>query len=206
MDRDALYAAIKDEILKAYEDKEKALTPEVMRHLERAIILQVVDNQWKDHLLSMDHLKEGIGLQGYGGKDPLIEYKREGFMMFQDMVARVKEESLKLLFLVQTVASTEELFPQGQLHNIKEEHPDFDPRAAAAQPPVQAPQPMGMMGGNVPPSGMPMGGQPWETPPAGMPQGQPAKVATIRRDEPKVGRNDPCPCGSGKKYKKCHGA
>jgi preprotein translocase subunit SecA len=205
MDRDALYAALKDEVVKVYEGKEKALTTNVIRTLERAIILQVVDNQWKDHLLSMDHLKEGIGLQGYGGKDPLIEYKREGFMMFQDMVARVKEESLKLLFLVQTVASSDALFPQGELKNVKEEHPDFDPRAAVAQAPAPAmPQPMGMMGGNVPPGGAPPGMEPWQA--QGSQSQQAVKVAPIRRDEPKVGRNDPCPCGSGKKYKKCHGA
>jgi preprotein translocase subunit SecA len=207
LDREALYNGLKDEIVKAYELKEKTLNPEIMRTLERAIILEVVDNQWKDHLLSMDHLKEGIGLQAYGQKDPLIEYKREGFAMFQDMVARVKEESLKTLFLVQTVASTEDLFPQSQPRQVKEEHPDFDPRAAIAQTqPQQAPQPMGMMGGNVPPAGMPMGGQPWEMPPEGGPQAPPQKVATIRREEPKIGRNDPCYCGSGKKYKKCHGA
>jgi len=208
MDRDAFYAALKEEIVKAYEAKEKAMTPEVMRNLERAIILQVVDNQWKDHLLSMDHLKDGIGLQGYGGKDPLIEYKREGFMMFQDMVALVKEDSLKLLFLVQTVSSTEDLFPQGGLKNIKEEHPDFDPRAAVAASPAQASsnQPMGMMGGNMPP-GMapPPGMENWQTQ-GSQPQESPVKIAPVRREEPKVGRNDPCWCGSGKKYKKCHGA
>ncbi len=207
MDREALYAALKDEAVKAYEAKEKDLTPNVMRALERAIILQVVDNQWKDHLLSMDHLKEGIGLQAYGQKDPLIEYKREGFNMFQDMVASVKVESLKLLFLVKTVAATDQLFPTGELRNIKEEHPDFDPRAAAApQSVAAAPQPMGMLGGNTAPG---FGGPPpmdqWEQAHGGQPQ-QAAKVATIKRDQPKLGRNDPCWCGSGKKYKKCHGA
>jgi preprotein translocase subunit SecA len=201
MDRDALYEALKDEAVKAYEAKEKGLTPDITRVLERSIILQVVDNQWKDHLLSMDHLKEGIGLQAYGQKDPLIEYKREGFNMFQDMVARVKEESLKLLFLVKTVAATDQLFPQGgELRNIKEEHPDFDPRAAAAPQPAQAaPQPMGMLGGNMAP-----GMDQWQA--QGSQPQQAAKVATIKRDQPKLGRNDPCWCGSGKKYKKCHGA
>ena len=206
MDREALYTALKEETVKAYEEKEKTLTPNVMRTLERAVILQVVDNQWKDHLLTMDHLKEGIGLQAYGQKDPLIEYKREGFNLFQDMVARIKEESLKLLFLVKTVATGEEFFAQGEMRNIREEHPDFDPRAAAAQPPVSAaPQPMGMLGGNTAPSfgGPPPGMDPWQAQ-AGQDQQQ-AKVATIRRDQPKVGRNDPCWCGSGKKYKKCHG-
>jgi preprotein translocase subunit SecA len=207
LDRDTFYSALKDEIVKAYEEKEKALTPEVMRNLERAIILQVVDNLWKDHLLSMDHLKEGIGLQAYGQKDPLIEYKREGFQMFQAMVGQIKEDSIKLLFLVQTVSSKDALFPQGELKNIKEEHPDFDPHAQVAAPPPQAaPQPMGMLGGNMPP-GMapPPGMDTWQQAQGSQPQ-EMGKVATIRRDEPKVGRNDPCPCGSGKKYKKCHGA
>ncbi len=206
LDRDSFYDALKDEIFKAYEVKEKAMTPDVMRSLERAIILQVVDNLWKDHLLSMDHLKEGIGLQAYGQKDPLIEYKREGFQMFQSMVAQIKEDSLKLLFMVQTVSSKEELFPQGELRNIREEHPDFDPRAQAAQAPAQTgPQPMGMLGGNMPPGMAPPPGMDQFQAQGSQPQ-EMGKVATIRREEPKVGRNDPCPCGSGKKYKKCHGA
>ena len=205
LDREALFEALKDEIRKAYEAKEKTLPPEVMRTLERALLLQVVDNQWKDHLLSMDHLKEGIGLQGYGGKDPLIEYKREGFNLFQEMVGRVKEDTLKLLFLVQGVSSTEGLFPTSQLRNVHEEHPDFDPRAVAQAQTAQAPQPMGMLGGNVAPGfGGPPPGENWET--LDNQPHQQVKVAPIRRDEPKVGRNDPCFCGSGKKYKKCHGA
>ena len=182
-----------------------------MRVLERSILLQVVDGQWKDHLLSMDHLKDGIGLQAYGQKDPLIEYKRQGFAMFQEMVDRVKQDATRLLFMVQTVSSTENLFPQGQPVKMKEEHPEFDPQKAMAPAPAQALEPAGLMGQNAPPLGappMPMGGQPWEQQGElmGGQQRQAVKTAPIRRDEPKVGRNDPCPCGSGKKYKKCHGA
>ena len=208
LDRDALYNALKEELMKAYEAKEKALTPEVTRNLERAVILQMVDTQWKDHLLSMDHLKEGIGLQSYGGKDPLIEYKREGFAMFNELLGRIKEDSLKLLLLVKKVDPDDELFESTLPSNIKEEHPEFDSKAAVAQAPapVAAPQPQAMMGQNAAPAfNAPMGGQPWET--QGNQAQQPvAKVGTIRRDEPKLGRNDPCYCGSGKKYKKCHGA
>jgi preprotein translocase subunit SecA len=208
LDRDALYNALKEELMKAYEAKEKALTPEVTRNLERAVILQMVDTQWKDHLLSMDHLKEGIGLQSYGGKDPLIEYKREGFAMFNELLGRIKEDSLKLLLLVKKVDPDDELFESTLPSNIKEEHPEFDSKAVVAQAPapVAAPQPQAMMGQNAAPAfNAPMGGQPWET--QGNQAQQPvAKVATIRRDEPKLGRNDPCYCGSGKKYKKCHGA
>ncbi len=206
LDQDALYAALKDELMKAYELKEKAMTPEVMRTLERAVILQVVDTQWKDHLLSMDHLKEGIGLQSYGGKDPLIEYKREGFEMFSGLLSSIKEDSLKMLFLVQKVDPDDELFSSVMPSQMVEEHPEFDPKAAAKQAPApMATQPQSMMGQNAAPSfGAPMGGQPWET--QGQPQQPAAKVAPIRRDEPKLGRNDLCYCGSGKKYKKCHGA
>jgi preprotein translocase subunit SecA len=208
LDRDALYNALKEELMKAYEAKEKALTPEVIRNLERAVILQVVDTQWKDHLLSMDHLKEGIGLQSYGGKDPLIEYKREGFAMFNDLLGRIKEDSFKLLLLVEKVDPDDELFASTMPSNIKEEHPDFDPRAAVVPAPAPVPvaaQPQAMMGQNAAPSfGAPLGGQPWEQ--SGQPQRPVQKVVPIRRDEPKVGRNDLCPCGSGKKYKKCHGA
>src|ERR1035441_181544 len=145
----------------------------------------------------MDHLKEGIGLQGYGGKDPLIEYKREGFVMFQDMVGSIKVDSLRLLFQVQTVASTDKLFPQGELRNIREEHPDFDPRAANALAAAPAAGPMGMMGGNMPP-GMapPPGMENWQA--QGSQTPETVKIVPIRRDEPKVGRNDPCWCGSGK--------
>ncbi len=207
MDREALYSALKDEMVKAFEIKEKAMTAEIMRNLERAVILQVVDTQWKDHLLSMDHLKEGIGLQAYGQKDPLIEYKREGFKMFDELLTRIKEDSLKMIFLVQKVDPDDELFESMMPSKMTEEHPDFDPRAAAAQAqPAMAQQPMGMMGQNTPPGfGGPPGMEGFETP--GQQQQQPvAKVATIRRDDPKVGRNDPCYCGSGKKFKKCHGA
>src|SRR5665213_352153 len=208
LDRDALYSALKDELMKAYETKEKALTPEVMRNLERAVILQMVDSQWKDHLLSMDHLKEGIGLQSYGGKDPLIEYKREGFAMFGELLGRIKEDSFKMLLLVQKVDPDDDLFESTLPSKIKEEHPEFNPKAAVAKAPVPVAvsQPQAMMGQNAAPVfNAPMGGQPWET--QGSQSQQPvAKVATIRRDEPKLGRNDPCYCGSGKKFKKCHGA
>ena len=212
MDQQALFAGLKEDMIKAYEKKETQITPQLMRTLERAILLEVIDNQWKDHLLSMDHLKEGIGLQSYGGKDPLIEYKREGLEMFLDMLGRIEEETLRTLFLVQTVKQPEQFFSEVRPIKMREEHPDFDPRAAVspAQQPQAAPGPMGMMGGNAPPGfpeGMapPPGMQPWEVPPEGGPQTA-VKVAPIKRDGPKIGRNDPCYCGSGKKYKKCHGA
>ncbi len=209
MDQQALFAGLKEDMIRAYEKKETQINPQIMRTLERAILLEVIDNQWKDHLLSMDHLKEGIGLQSYGGKDPLIEYKREGLEMFMDMLGRIEEETLRTLFLVQTVKSPEQIFSESRQIKMKEEHPDFDPRASVPNaPPPQAASPAGLMGGNAPPNfpeGMaaPPGMQPWEMPQ----ENQPAiKIAPVKREGPKLGRNDPCYCGSGKKFKKCHGA
>src|SRR5262249_32726654 len=88
-------------IKKRYEEKESLLSPELMRETERMIMLNVIDNQWKDHLLSMDHLKEGIGLRSYGQKDPLIEYKKESFTLFQDMMDRIEDETVRYLFFLQ---------------------------------------------------------------------------------------------------------
>jgi preprotein translocase subunit SecA len=146
----------------AYEEKEKELTPELMRELEKFIMLQAVDSQWKDHLLSMDHLKEGIGLRGYGQRDPLNEYKREGYELFLDMSFRIKEETVRNLFLVQIAdeGDVDEFAPSRE-QQIYLSHGEGD--------------------------------------------GGPAKQKPVKRTTEKVGRNAPCPCGSGKKYKKCCG-
>ncbi len=153
-----------------YEEKEKTFTPPILRHLEKVVMLQTLDNLWKDHLLAMDHLKEGIGLRGYGQLNPLQEYKKEGFEYFEGMFQRLSEDVVEKLFTVQ-IARPEEL------QRVREM--EFQPQ--------RPPQQMVMSGG-------------------GLPQAQPAQKGTVRRDADKVGRNDPCPCGSGKKFKKCHGA
>ena len=158
--RDQLNQIVRDH----YEEREKAIGLERMRWYERMTLLQVVDKQWKDHLLTMDHLKEGIGLRGYGHRDPLIEYKRESFSMFEDMMDRVEDETLRYLFLMRTADEEEVLIHEYQQRKRRE----------AAQ--------LRFSGGEVA-----------------------AKPKTVVRGQ-KVGRNDPCPCGSGKKYKKCHGA
>ena len=101
MDRRQLEEEILQQLLKRYEEKENLLSPELMRETERMIMLNVIDNQWKDHLLSMDHRKEGIGLRGYGQKDPLIEYKKESFQIFQDMMDRIEDETIRYLFFIQ---------------------------------------------------------------------------------------------------------
>jgi preprotein translocase subunit SecA len=147
-----------------YEDREQVWSAERMRFHERMIMLQVVDAQWKDHLLTMDHLKEGIGLRGYGQRDPLVEYKRESFDMFESMMDRVEDETLRYLFLMKTPEEQEEMIRQYQRRKRREQAE------------------MQMVGGG----------------------GAEKPKQVIRRE--KIGRNDPCPCGSGKKYKKCHGA
>jgi preprotein translocase SecA subunit len=153
-------------ILQAYQDKEKRFGEPMLRQLEKIIMLQTIDTLWKDHLLNMDHLKEGIGLRGYGQKNPLQEYQKEGYDMFEDMIHRKEEDVVQKLFTVEL--ARESVAPQVELQ----------------QPP---PQRMVLSHGNEPILARPHSG------------------AAPKRESEKVGRNDPCPCGSGKKYKRCHG-
>jgi preprotein translocase subunit SecA len=185
-------------IVGAYEDKEKLIGREILDRVERDIMLQIVDAQWKDHLYSLDHLKEGIGLRGYGQRDPLVEYKKESFALFQAMKERIDEEIVRYLWWLRPVPSEDAapVVPRRAaprrapliLNNPAAETPSIfgGSRAAVAQAPAPAPARGEQAGPRV--------------------GGDDAAVKTVRRDEPKVGRNDPCPCGSGRKYKKCHGA
>ena len=159
LDRGGLADLIFDEASKVYDQRETTIGPEEFRQLERVVMLQTVDNLWKDHLFSMDHLKEGIGLRGYAQQNPLIVYKKEGFEMFNDMISRVKDETLGILFRIQI----EEPKKIDDLRQPKE-------------------QKLAFSGG-----------------------GEPEKPKPAQRKAKKVGRNAPCPCGSGKKYKKCCG-
>ena len=166
--REKLYESVIDAVCEVYQLKEDVIVkeleiePAAMRHQEKIIMLQVLDTLWKDHLLGMDHLKEGIGLRGYAQKNPLTEYKKEGFALFSNLMAKIKEETTEYLFKVQVRRESE-----------------FDDEDIIAQP-----KQMVEHRGDVEDSDKPV---------------------TVRRVDEKVGRNDPCPCGSGKKYKKCHG-
>ncbi|HVL66386.1 MAG TPA: preprotein translocase subunit SecA [Vicinamibacterales bacterium] len=186
---DALWAPI----IAKYEAKEKLVPAEILRRVERDIMLQIVDAQWKDHLYSLDHLKEGIGLRGYGQRDPLVEYKKESYALFLAMKDRVDEEMVRYLWrLTPVLSETGEALPPVQ-RQAPRRPPQITMSGPATTPP---PSPFGAFGGGaaVPP----------DTPRPARVGGDDA-VKQVRRDEPKVGRNDPCPCGSGKKYKKCHG-
>jgi preprotein translocase subunit SecA len=176
--------SIEERALKAYEEREAKLGPEMIRYLERMIMLQVVDSQWKDHLLAMDHLKEGIGLRGYGQKDPLIEYKREGFEMFEAMVERIRQQTIEYLYRVQVAPAD----AQGR--------PFDDVDEARVAPSA------GGRDGDI--LGRPEArSQPRLAERSLRPT---ASTAPIKIAGKKIGRNDPCPCGSGRKYKKCCGA
>jgi preprotein translocase subunit SecA len=186
-----------------YEEKEKQFGADLVRWLERRIILDVVDSQWKDHLLSLDHLKEGIGLRGYGQKDPLVEFKKEAFVLFEDMMARIDNETIRYLFHIQ-VQQNEQPPPGGPGQAPPQ---PMRPRAEAAVASAAA------RASEPPPQRLPAFAREMERKQERQQkelqyQTGPAQAETPKpvRAGAKVGRNDPCPCGSGKKYKKCHGA
>jgi preprotein translocase subunit SecA len=159
LSRDAIADMLIDAAKSLLKKKEEEYGKPLMDYLMKVIMLQSIDSHWKDHLLSMDHLKEGIGLRGYGQKDPVREYQKEGYEMFMDMINRVKEDTIEKLCIVR----------------IQREEEIEEMREEASQDYI-------MSRGE-------------ET----------AETSTVKRDAKKVGRNDPCPCGSGKKYKKCCG-
>jgi preprotein translocase subunit SecA len=211
LNRQELGDAIFDKLKERYDAKEQLIGPDAMRYHERMIMLSVLDQLWKDHLLNMDHLKEGIGLRGYAQHDPLVEYKRESFDMFEAMMQKFQEDTVRYLYLMQ----------------ILERPPDAPP---PSRTPIGGPVSQGSTnalpaghsagnGGSRPPRGVSTSMDDLEEAfqrkkrreleQARMAGGGSAAEQTVQqivRGSDKVGRNDPCPCGSGKKYKKCHGA
>jgi len=166
---DQVADAIWPELEQHYERKESHVGAELMRQYERHILLQIIDGSWKDHLLAMDHLKEGISLRAYGQRDPLIEYKKESFEMFGQMKERIENDSVRFLFRLEPM--TEEERAREEERRRREQQQIFE--AASRSKAGEAGK---------------------------------AAVKSVVRKTAKVGRNAPCPCGSGKKFKKCHGA
>ena len=196
-------------IKQRYAQREQAIGAERMLFHQRMLMLQIVDSQWKDHLYSLDHLKEGIGLRGYGQRDPLVEYKKESFAMFQALMDRIDEEILRWSFLYQPVAAPE-AGPESDEAVIAAQRRARQ-AAAPAPAPVREPE-LAFAGVKTVPRNLSYN-DPAATQSAFAQKAQPREasggtddVQTVRREGPKVGRNDPCPCGSGKKYKKCHGS
>jgi preprotein translocase subunit SecA len=191
LDEKGLRRRIADELAKAYEDKKEKIGAAPLEHFEKAVSLQVLDNFWREHLASMDYLRQGIHLRGYAQKDPKQEYKREAFTMFNDVLSRFKHEVISMLSRVQMqteaeVAAMEEQRRQQEARPLQFQHdeaPSGVAEEAVAEPEAQAaPR-------TLTPSAPPI-----------------ARPETFVREQQKVGRNDPCPCGSGKKFKNCHGA
>ena len=210
LNRQELGDAIFDKLKDRYDAKERLIGPDAMRYHERMIMLSVLDSQWKDHLLGMDHLKEGIGLRGYGQHDPLVEYKKESFDMFEDMMRRFQEDTVRYLYLMQVLER-----PGGDFGAAS--GPGGGPEGQGSESGVRSPL-TGSNGGNGrPPRNVATSVDDLEEAfqrrkrreleqarMAGAGDQQP--VQQVVRSGSKVGRNDPCPCGSGKKYKKCCGA
>jgi preprotein translocase subunit SecA len=198
VDREKLKDALDDDAMNAYDEREQQLGEELMRHLERSILLQVIDNRWREHLYDMDYLREGIHLRGFAQIDPLVAYKNEGFGMFEELMHSIWEEFSKLVFHAEI-----EVQP-GQVEGIFKGNGeptalDYSGGTLEAQP--SALQQVAAQGG------MQTGQSAEEAAEAALGNGAPEPVETVVKDEhDKIGRNDPCWCGSGKKYKKCHGA
>ena len=211
-----------DLLERRFKEKEELIGPEHMREAERFVMLNVIDNQWKDHLLSMDHLKEGIGLRGYGQKDPLIEYKKESFELFQDMMDRIEDETIRYLFFLQVTTGG----PPGEAGNgggpgglperpkpvlpfsEEDEEDDEDQdneealvAAASSEERRTAQSAVENFTRNIQRK---KDKEMAELQFAGGDGSASEKKQAVSAK--KAGRNDPCPCGSGKKYKKCHGA
>jgi preprotein translocase subunit SecA len=214
MNRQELGDAIFEKLKERYDAKEALIGAEAMRYHERMIMLSVIDGQWKDHLLSMDHLKEGINLRGYGQHDPLVEYKRESYDMFEEMMQRFQEETVRYLYLMQIMERPPDAPPRPNLGDGSLSSND----ASVQGPDTSVPSVItGGRGGNGRPprqvaTSMDEIEQAFqrkkkkELEQARMAGAGDQQVQQVVRTGDKVGRNDPCPCGSGKKYKKCCGA
>ena len=224
LNHDQLVDELHDKVIARYEEKEALFSAPTLRWLERHILLDVVDGQWKDHLLTLDHLKEGIGLRGYGQKDPLVEFKKEAFTLFDDLMNRIDTEAVRFLFLVRpadpaSAPPQQRPVPPAPSAPGATATPSSASSAASATAsaaPAQPPSNATSTGGPRPPA---LGGLSQFSPEelerrqrrqqqqmqfqAG--GGTPTEAPKPARSAAKVGRNDLCPCGSGKKYKKCHG-
>ena len=224
IDAEFLETRLREDAHAAYANREEEFSPEVMRQVEREILLQVIDRKWREHLYEMDYLQEGIGLRAHAQRDPLVEYQREGYNMFAQMLDGIKEEAVGFFYKVniqivepepeQVVVdpSAARLLPQAkpveftakglgggyQPNNLQYSSPEIDGEAGAGRPVIEQAPALGI--GRAPANPRPVG------PSSSLAAGarMPAPGQAIGTSGPS--RNAPCPCGSGKKYKRCHGA
>jgi preprotein translocase subunit SecA len=201
MDREEMEETSFQRLCGAYDRKEALVGTEVMRATERMLMLHVIDGQWKDHLLSMDHLKEGIGLRGYGQKDPLVEYKKESFTLFEAMWDRIEDETVRYLFFLQVADDRRPALPFAPEEEAEEEEEEPEPVAALSAEQRQAAQTSMLdFTRNI------QRKKEREMAELQFVGGGASSTTKAPVRSAKVGRNEPCPCGSGKKYKKCCGA
>jgi preprotein translocase subunit SecA len=197
-DREDLREALLADALAAYDHREQQFGDEIMRQLERAILLQIIDNRWREHLFEMDYLREGIHLRGFAQIDPLVAYKNEGFSMFEALMHSIWEEFARLIFHVEV-----EVAPRAQDEFAPAQQPlqvDYS-GGTAEQPSALGQAALATASGADVAAEQSIEGQ------AGNGGGAiPEQETVVKSDREKIGRNDPCWCGSGKKYKKCHGA
>jgi preprotein translocase subunit SecA len=200
-DREEIARVLTEDALAHYDKREEELGDELMRYLERQILLQIIDNRWREHLYEMDYLREGIHLRGFAQIDPLVAYKNEGFSMFEELMNSIWEEFTRVIFHVEVTIEPADLEPEpAQPTELSyagggpEQPSAIDEASQAAAAPGPAPAAGAAAVGTAAAAG---GGN-------GASSENPATV--VKSDRDKIGRNDPCWCGSGKKYKKCHGA
>ncbi len=200
---EGMIALLTNVATQAYEAKEKQYSPDLMRQVEKMVLLGTIDQLWKDHLLAMDHLRDGIGLQGYGQKDPLVEYKKQGFKFFEMMMSQISGDVVRKLFAVQITANANN--PEADLEEELAEgiHGEKVKALPGEEQPRQALPQNGMT--KLPTAREALRG------PAPMSPSAAQSMSGMRplppgTDVSKLGRNDECPCGSGKKFKKCHGS
>src|SRR5665213_1024022 len=200
-------ADIIEQLKKKYQEKEDMLSAPLLRETERMIMLNVIDNQWKDHLLSMDHLKEGIGLRGYGQKDPLVEYKKESYVLFQDMMDRIEDETIRYLFFLQRVeGSPDANVPHPELWNEEDAGDGDEPEAVGVAAEQRQIESRAAQNSVMDFTRKIERKKEKELADLQFVGGESSTNKQPVLAKKQVGRNDPCPCGSGKKYKKCCGA
>jgi preprotein translocase subunit SecA len=202
LDREEIEETAHEQLCETYQRKEELVGAEVMRATERMIMLHVIDSQWKDHLLSMDHLKEGIGMRAYGQKDPLVEYKKESYALFEEMWDRIEDESVRYLFFLQVADDRRPALPFPA--EEEEEQEEAEPQAVAAVTDEQRQAAQATVLDFTRNIQRRKERELAELQFVGGDSSSASRQAPVRAT--KVGRNEPCPCGSGKKYKKCCGA
>ena len=187
---DDIYESLLAEATSYYEQREGDIGDEAMREIERRVMLSIIDQRWREHLYEMDYLQEGINLRAMGQKDPLVEWQREGFEMFTMMMDAIAEDFVKYVMHLEVVAEPE----QARVLNVQYSAPEDPVQGSGGM--IQAAQ--------LQAAEMGAGGVALDAPPEFV-EDEPAVAQVVRGEHEKIGRNDPCWCGSGKKYKRCHG-